>query len=487
MDGVTRPAIVWFRRDLRLTDHPALAAAIGRQGPVVPLFVLDPRLLAGRWSSPSRNWFLLESLRHLDADLRQAGSRLVVRVGDPAAVVPAVAREVCAAEVIVSRDLSPFGRSRDRRAAAALAGDGIRFRATAGLVIHEPEAVRTASGGGFRVYGAFRRAWAALELRPPIPAPTRLGPVPGALDDLPVPALGELGLAGPTADPAQFPTTGESAARARMSAWLQGGLAAYADRRDRLDLDGTSRLSQDLKFGLVSAAELAWQVAATPPTPGRRAYLDELAWRDFYLHLLWDHPRVLREPFQPAAAAMPWRDAPAELEAWRMGRTGYPIVDAAMRQLVATGTMPNRARMIVASFLAKDLLLDWRAGEAHFMRHLLDGDPAANDGGWQWTASTGADAQPWFRIFNPVRQGERFDPGGEYVRRWLPELRGVPVGRLHAPWSMTRDEQRLAGCRIGVDYPAPIVDHAAARERWLVAARSIRPAATDAMGEARVE
>jgi len=273
-------------------------------------------------------------------------------------------------------------------------------------------------------------------------------------------------LGGPTADPALVPRPGEPAARERLAAWLERDVDAYAATRDRLDLeDGTSRLSQDLRWGLLSPLEVVERAGGAGD--GRRVFAAELAWREFYAHVLWHHPRVLREPFQPAFAGLPWREDPVAFDAWREGRTGYPVVDAAMRQLRASGFVHNRARMIAASFLVKHLLLDWRLGEAAFMRHLTDGDVASNNGGWQWTASTGTDPQPYFRVFNPVLQGRRFDPDGAYVRRWIPELRRVPGAAVHEPWALDAAEQAAAGVRIGLDYPAPIVDHAAARQRAL--------------------
>ncbi len=256
--------------------------------------------------------------------------------------------------------------------------------------------------------------------------------------------------------------------RARLDCWLaSAALPAYAEGRNRLDTDGTSRLSADLKLGTLSPLEVL--LAAEGPGDGRRVYVSELAWREFYHHVLWHFPHVVRSAFRPAYDAVPWIDDPDGLEAWREGRTGYPVVDAAMRQLAGSGWMHNRARMIAASFLAKDLLVDWRAGEAHFMRHLVDGDVASNNGGWQWTAGTGTDAAPYFRVFNPVSQGRKFDPAGAYVRRWVPELARVPDAYVHEPWTMPPDVQAAAGCVIGRDYPAPIVDHAAARERALAA------------------
>jgi deoxyribodipyrimidine photo-lyase len=262
-----------------------------------------------------------------------------------------------------------------------------------------------------------------------------------------------------------MPPPGEAAARERLERWLRRPIDSYSSSRNQLDRDGTSRLSQDLRWGLVSPNEVVER--ASGPGEGRRIFVQELIWREFYAHVLWHHPRVLREPFQEAFATLAYQDDPAAFRAWAEGRTGYPVVDAAMRQLRASGYVHNRARMIAASFLTKDLLADARLGEAEFMRHLTDGDVASNNGGWQWTASTGTDPQPYFRIFNPVLQARRFDPDGDYVRRWVPELAAVPTSRIHEPWTMTAAEQAEARCRIGTDYPAPIVEHAAARERAL--------------------
>jgi deoxyribodipyrimidine photo-lyase len=451
-------AIVWFRRDLRLRDHPALLAAAAGDRAVIPLYVLDPRLLAGRFASPNRTWFLLGSLRSLAVDLADLGAPLVVRVGDPAAEVPAVARETGARDVYVSRDHAPFGRARDRAVAEALAAlpTAGRLHARTGNLVHEPEAIATLGGRPYAVYSPFRRAWERVPLRSTLPPPTALrghDVDPGGIPDLTVLGIGD----GPTADPALLPEPGESAARRRLEDWLARGLAGYHRTRDRLDLaDGTSRLSADLHVGLLSPTEMVERAMAGGDGDGPRAFINELVWREFYAHVLFHRPSVRRAAARPEFDAVAWSDDEAALDAWRTGRTGYPVVDAAMRQLAATGWMPNRARMVVASFLTKDLLIDWRAGEAHFMRHLVDGDVASNNGGWQWCASTGTDAQPYFRIFNPVSQGARFDPGGEYVRRWVPELADVPTADLHDPARVRH-----------ADYPAPIVDHAEARRRAL--------------------
>ena len=469
---MTTTAIVWFRRDLRVHDHPALHAALAAADIVIPVFVVDEPLLAGRWASPNRAWFMRESVLGLADALAERGAPLRVLRGRPTEVLPSFAREANASHVFVTRDASPYGRRRDRAAAELLAAAGIAFRARTGLYVQEPDALATAAGGPFSVYGAFRRAWDAAPRRAILPAPDHIPGLRGRVVADPMPDLGR-----PTADPALIPAPGERAARERLANWLgelpagmPGGLGAapidaYDATRDRLDLDATSRLSADLRWGLLSPLEVLDRAAG--PGDGRRVFAAEIAWREFYAHVLWHHPRVLREPFQPAFAGLPWREDPVAFDAWREGRTGYPVVDAAMRQLRASGFVHNRARMIAASFLVKHLLLDWRLGEAAFMRHLTDGDVASNNGGWQWTASTGTDPQPYFRVFNPVLQGRRFDPDGAYVRRWIPELRRVPGAAVHEPWALDAAEQAAAGVRIGLDYPAPIVDHAAARQRAL--------------------
>jgi deoxyribodipyrimidine photo-lyase len=439
--------------------------------PVVPLFVIDPRLVTGRFGSPNRTWFLARSIDALSEQLARRGSSLVIRRGNPAKIVPAVAGDIGAEAVAVSRDYTPFGRARDRAVAVALDAVGIAFRQKRGVLIHEPEEVLTGERGAFRVFSPFHRAWERLPMRDVLPAPKTIAAGEELHSD--VDAMNELRAVQPTADPEHLLEPGEPAARERLARWIDAGPehgpAAYASTRDRLaDPGATSRLSQDLRFGLLSPVAVAQAVRTHHgDTDGPRRFLSELAWRDFYAHGLWHEPRIAREPFMARYAGLRWPGSDAEAEAWREGRTGYPVVDAAMRQLTATGFMPNRARMIVASFLVKDLLVDWRVGEAHFMRHLVDGDPSSNLGGWQWAASVGTDAQPYFRVFNPVTQGERFDPAGDYVREWIPELARVPDDRVHAPWTMTEAEQQAAGCRIGADYPAPIVDHAEARLRAL--------------------
>lgn len=465
-------AILWFRRDLRVHDHPALVAAIAAADQVVPVFVIDDALLGGRWPAPNRAWFMRESVSELSAALEARGAGLRILRGRPVDVLPALARETGATSLFLTRDATPYGRARDRAVAERLAADGVTLHAKRGLYVHEPDEVATRDGRPYTVFTPFRRTWEALPRRAVLPAPDHIPGTPGACPD-PVPDLGA-----PSADPSLIPVPGERAARERLAAWVERSIEAYADQRDRMDLDGTSRLSQDLRWGLLSPLEVVERAGG--PGDGRRVFTAEVAWREFYAHVLWHHPRVLREPFQPAFDRLPWRDDPDAVDAWREGRTGYPIVDAAMRQLRASGFVHNRARMITASFLAKHLLADWRIGEAEFMRHLTDGDVASNNGGWQWTASTGTDPQPYFRVFNPILQGRRFDPGGDYVRRWVPELRGIAGGAVHEPWLLDAAAQAEAGVRVGTDYPAPIVEHAAARARALEVYGATKAAAKDA-------
>ena len=449
-----KPSVVWFRRDLRLHDHPALVHATASSGPIAPVFVVDDRLLAGRWAAPNRLWFMRASVAELATGLAARGARLTVLRGDPSEVVPRFATDVGAAQVVVSRDRTPYGRRRDERVAARLGEVGIRWSAGRGLLLHEPEDIRRADGGAYRIFGPFHRSWSAATEREVMPAPDRLQ---GVDADEGATIEARLAPVVPTADERFLLEPGESAARARLDAWATSDrLHRYATDRDRLDLDGTSRLSQDLRWGLLSPVEVAARTAG--PGESRARFRSELAWRDFYAHLLWQEPDAARPALRPALESIAWQDDPAVIDAWKDGLTGYPIVDAAMRQLRVTGWMPNRARMIVASFLTKHLGVDWRVGEAHFMAHLVDGDPASNNGGWQWAASTGTDAQPWFRIFSPTRQGRRHDPDGAYVRRWVPELAGIRGADVHEP---------PAGA-----YPPPIVAHDEARDRALAAYRA---------------
>jgi deoxyribodipyrimidine photo-lyase len=457
-------AILWFRRDLRVHDHPALQHALGRYDAVLPLFVVDPAIVDGRWRSANRRWFLAGALRSLDQELRTRGSRLTVVVGDAASLLPGVARAAGATAIVASRDYAPYGRRRDAAVERAAARAGIRWEAGRGVLAHEPEELRTDAGDGFRVFSPFHRRWQALPIRAVVPAPDHIATADGPPDSVPAADVETLlGEARPSADPVLLLEPTEAAARRRLDRWADSeALRDYDAGRDRLDLDGTSRLSQDLRWGLLSPVEVL--ARCDGPGKGPMRFRSEIAWRDFYAHLLWDQPRVAREAFRAELDDVAWSNDAAAIDAWKEGRTGYPVVDAAMRQLLASGWMHNRARMIVASFLTKHLGIDWRIGEAHFMEHLVDGDPASNNGGWQWAASTGTDPQPYFRIFNPTLQGRRHDPHGDYVRRWLPELAnasGMDGPDVHEPPA-------------GV-YVPPIVDHAAARAEALAAYAAVRP------------
>jgi deoxyribodipyrimidine photo-lyase len=460
----------WIRRDVRLGDNQALRGALAQASTVIPVFILDPGILRARSHvrAERRKAFLFGGLRLLDEALRQRGSRLIVREGPAATVLPMLVRETKASAVFAEEDYSPAARVRD----GEIARRGVGLRLAPGVSVRHPAEVRKAGGGPYTVFTPFRRAWLALPLpseRDLLAAPRSLPEVPGGLKSAPLPRL-------PL--PEQFPP-GEAEARRRLARFATGEQApiyGYGEGRNRLDREGTSALSPYLRFGMLSPREAAVRalraMAEAPGAAGRTSaevWLGELIWREFYLAILHHFPLVLQTAFNPALREIPWRTAPRDLEAWRAGRTGYPVVDAAMRQLRATGWMHNRGRMIAASCLVKDLLIDWRLGEQWFMEQLVDGDPAANNGGWQWTAGVGTDAAPYFRIFNPVLQGQKFDPEGRYVRRFVPELARVPGRWIHDPWRMSPTEQAEAGCVIGRDYPAPIVDRARVRDRTLAA------------------
>ncbi|MBN1810688.1 MAG: deoxyribodipyrimidine photo-lyase [Anaerolineae bacterium] len=464
-----KTAIWWARRDLRLTDNPALSAALAHAEQVVPVFVLDPTLLAENEAAEKRVAFLFGGLRALDADLRARGSTLVVRRGDPRDELAALLIETGAKALYAEADVWPYGEQRDTHIAKTLP-----LHLAGGLTVHPSDAVLKADGTPYVVFTPFSRKWKALtppSLRNILPAPTRIV-TPSGIASLPIPSKPALSPDVP------FPP-GEAEAQCRLDAFLTSDdppVYSYAETRDRMDLDSTSHLSPYLRFGMLSArqavamAGLALELAPSPEArQSVETWLNELIWREFYQAILHHFPHVLERSFRPNLQAIPWDNDRATFAAWCEGRTGYPVVDAAMRQLTHTGWMHNRARMIAASFLVKDLLIDWRWGERFFMQHLVDGDPAANNGGWQWTAGTGTDAAPYFRVFNPVTQGKKYNPQGNYVRRWVPELANVPDLFIHEPWKMPLDAQQSIGCVIGQDYPDPIVDHAWARERTLVA------------------
>ena len=478
------PVILWFRRDIRLTDHPALVAAAAaakeRGAPLLPIFIWEPGLIAGPRASANRTWFLRESLLELGASLRAIGSDLVELQGPAASSLPRLIGELRAAgstgeiDLFMTRDHTPFARKRDRAVADLLAPLDVQVHAKRGLVVVEPEELLTGGGTPYGVYTPYFRRWLEhVDASAPLPAPKKLPPLPTPTPASTVDQALLDAHAAPTAQIEELPKPGERAARAHADTWRRS-VGKYADRRNTLaDSAGTSRLSAALHIGLLSPREL---VARQLPLPsakegersGERLWVSQVAWRDFYTQVLWHAPHAARRAWRPSYDAIKWSSNATLFEAWKSGTTGYPVVDAGMRQLAATGFMHNRARMITASFLTKDLLIDWREGEAHFLRHLVDGDIAANNGGWQWCAGSGTDAQPYFRIFNPVTQAGNFDPDGEYVRRWVPELAALKTPAIHAPWAHPKALD-TAGIKLGVHYPEPIVDHAEARQRTLAA------------------
>ena len=455
-------AVHWFRRDLRLRDNTALTRAAAACERLVPVFVLDDAILGRRDTGAARVRFMLGCLESLAAALTAHGSRLVVLRGDPAVVLPDLARRTGATAVHWNKDYEPFARARDARVSEALAAAGVRAHAWKDQVLFEETEILTGAGRPFTVFTPYARAWHARKPAATVDLPA-LPRVPegSALPTIALPDAVTLGFA----SHASLPAPGEDAAHARLRDFVATTLGHYADHRNLPGVAGTSGLSPYLRFGVVSIRTV--RAAASGRGNGAKTFTMELAWRDFYQQLLFHHPNVERQAFRPAMRTLAWENDRGLFGAWQRGETGYPVVDAGMRQLRSTGWMHNRARMIVASFLTKDLLIDWRWGERHFMRELVDGDLAANNGGWQWSASTGTDAQPWFRIFNPVSQGEKFDPNGDYVRRWIPELADVPTRWIHRPWELPAADATRIGFEPGRTYPDRVVLHEERRARAL--------------------
>ena len=473
------PVILWFRRDLRLADNPALAAAAQTGAPVIPVFILD-EAETGRPPGGAARWWLGKSLAALDRSLRTRGSRLILRRGDAAGAIADLAAETGAGAVLWNRLYEPEAVQRDHEAAAGLARLGAVARDFKTGLLNEPGDVRNGAGEPYRVFTAYWRT-ARTRVSPgrPSPAPEVLA----APEDWPSgDRLATWGLAPTRPDWSRgFSdwTPGEAGAQARLHDFMDGGLSDYAMGRNRLLGGAISRLSPHLHWGEIGPRQVMLAVQGlvhagrTPEAPAE-AFIAELGWREFAAQLLVQAPDMATRNLRPAFDRFAWRDSEADFAAWTRGRTGYPVVDAAMRELWATGFMPGRARMIVASFLAKHLLIDWRRGEAWFWDTLVDADLASNAMNWQWSAGSGVDAQPFFRIFNPVSQGRKFDPGGDYVRRWVPELAALPGDVIHAPWTADPVSLAAAGVRLGDTYPHPIVDHALARARALEALAASR-------------
>lgn len=468
------PIIVWFRRDLRIADNPALSEAALRGQPVLPLYILEedsPRPMGG-----AAQWWLHHSLKALCRELTQLGAKLILRRGCAAEVLLRLAEESGARTVLWNRRYDRLETGKDCKITSALVSKGVQVEAFNGSLLFEPKVVRNRNGQPFQVFAPFWRCCLSLPDPPrPQSRPIRLPPhEPVASDTLAdwhlLPGKPDWSTGIATAW-----TPGEDAASARLADFLEDSLQCYEQRRDHPDQDATSRLSPHLAFGEISPRQVwyAARIAGAHPADG---FLRELGWREFCHHSLHHYPDLPSQPQRREFQDFPWRDDEAAWQAFIGGRTGFPIVDAGMRALWETGWLHNRLRMIVASFLVKDLLIPWQRGEAWFWDTLVDADPASNAGGWQWVAGCGLESAPYFRIFNPVRQGEKFDPHGRYVRRWVPELGTLPDNVIHRPWDAPADVLAKAGIVLGHDYPHPIVDHDAARHRALAAYEQMKAA-----------
>ncbi|USZ68559.1 DNA photolyase family protein [Halorussus salilacus] len=461
----------WHRRDLRAADNRGLAETAREADSVLPVFVLDPGILDH--ASPPRAAALLDALESLRANYRELGGDLLVVRGDPREELPRVADEYGAEAVSWNRDYSGLARDRDAEVRLALDDAGVSRAVYHDELLHEPGSIRTNAGEHYSVFSYFWKKWRDREKDDPLDAPAAgsvTDPAAGDSDAGDLPTLDDLGFDAPEAE---VPAVGTESARDRLRAFCGDAVFRYAEDRDYPAREGTSRLSVHLKYGTVGIREV-WRATedamaradGSPDEEGSEAasvgeYQRQLAWREFYAHVLAARPDVVASDYRGYENAVEWREDPKGLRAWKEGRTGYPIVDAGMRQLREEAWMHNRLRMVVASFLTKDLMVDWRAGYDWFRRRLVDHDPGNDAGGWQWAASTGMDAQPYFRVFNPMTQGERYDPDAEFVREYVPELRDVPAEKIHA-WHELSDDERA---ELAPDYPAPVVDHAERREQ----------------------
>ncbi len=479
--------LVWFRRDLRLADNPALAAAVAAGGAVVPVFVHAPDEEAPWSPGGASRWWLHHGLQALEAELATRGSRLIVRAGtDSLATLEDLVRETGASRVVWNRLYEPRCVERDRRVKTALRAAGILAESYNAALLHEPWTVRTQSGGPFQVFTPFWRHCKRLEDPPaPLPAPPSLAAPAHWPASEPIESLRltpdipwDAGLKASW-------TPGSRGAHALLARFLESAVGEYGEARNFPGQSGTSRLSPHLHFGEIGPREIWHAVRRHAEQSGRlpdwrdSTFLAEVGWREFAHHLLFHFPQTPAAPLRPAYARFPWRTDAAQLAAWQRGATGYPIVDAGLRELWHTGWMHNRVRMIVASFLVKDLLIAWNEGAHWFWDTLVDADLASNTLGWQWAAGCGADAAPYFRIFNPVSQGIKFDPAGLYVRRWVPELAALPNEAIHAPWEASSERLRAAGVTLGEAYPRPIVDHGRARQAALAALATLKTPPAD--------
>lgn len=464
------PIIFWFRRDLRLGDNIGLHEAIKTGHPVIPVYIIDPRIIKSDRYSPARMAFLLSAMQTVDNRLKQFNARLLVRRGKPSKILEDLVKETQATALYFNADYTPFAVKRDTAIQKNLSID---VKSYDDALLIPPGGVLKDDGDPYVVFTPFKKKW--NEKTKPAISSIDLSSDSffdiSSLDNDGVPSREDLDIH--TEIP--IPPTDEDHAQSRLSKYIRSGIENYSTARNNLPIDpfdddrpsGSSYLSPYFRFGILSPRQAYWgargkyvNVESKKIRKSIETWVSELTWREFYMHIMAHFPHVDRNNFRSTYDNLEWQDAPDELQAWKDGKTGYPIVDAPMRQLKAIGWMPNRARMIVASFLTKDLLIHWQEGEKHFMHYLLDGDPAANNGGWQWAAGTGTDAQPYFRIFNPISQSKKFDKNGTYIRHWIPELKDVPDKYIHEPWKMDNPPE---------DYSAPIVDHKMARERTLEA------------------
>ncbi|MEW6769387.1 MAG: deoxyribodipyrimidine photo-lyase [Pseudomonadota bacterium] len=479
------PVIVWFRTDLRLSDHAALHAASDSGAPLICVFILDEESAAlkpprSRPLGGASKWWLAQSLRALDVSLKKLGQTLVLRGGASADILAKLAKETDASSVFcIGIDIAPE-KKLEADVESALEKIGVELKTFPSDLLVVPSRIRNAEGRGMRVFTPFwKRVLSMGDPPKPLPAPKKLAPGPNIKsDDL---KSWKLEPANPdwAGGLRETWTPGETAAQERLTDFLEHDIKDYAQLRDRPDRDGTSRLSPHLRFGEISPRQIWFAAnfaAARKPAiqSGVAKFLSEVGWREFSRHLLHDHPNLAEKNLQESFDEFPWKRDAKALRAWQCGLTGYPIVDAGMRELWHTGIMHNRVRMVVASFLVKHLLVDWRDGEKWFWDTLVDADPGSNPASWQWVAGSGADAAPYFRVFNPILQGEKFDPDGAYVAKWIPELAKLSPKYIHQPWEATPMELSAAGITLGKTYPEPIVDHKAARERALAAYKKTR-------------
>ena len=480
------PAIVWFRHDLRLADNPALHAAAASKRPLVCVYIHDEKTPGPRSLGGAARWWLHGSLRSLHEALAERGGGLTILRGATAATLLGLAADIGAGAVYWNRRYDEAGRTLDSGIKARLRQGNIEATSFNGHLLHEPWTIQNQAGKPFRVFTAYWRAalrQGVIEAPLPVPRALKFQPLPAHIKLRPV-ALESLKLEPTGPDWAGGLRASwkpdEPAARTHLKRFLSGALQDYSTDRDRPDRVGTSRLSPYLCFGNISVRQV-WHIAQeavrsrrSPALPRQlEKFLTELGWREFNYHVLYHHPDLAERNFQSKFDPLRWRADSRGLEAWQRGLTGYPIVDAGMRELWTTGFMHNRVRMVAASFLIKHLLIDWRTGEQWFWDTLVDADPASNPANWQWVAGTGADAAPYFRIFNPILQGEKFDPDGAYVRRWIPELAQLPDKVIHKPWTAKAAQLAAAGVELGKTYPHPIVDHDKARQRALMNVRSL--------------